>query len=51
MINPAVTEPVVQFTLYLKVNYFQVIFTLPDRLPGLILGNRRALDLLADEPN
>ena len=30
-----------------KVNYFQVIFTLPDRLSGLILGNRRALyDLL-----
>ena len=30
-----------------KVNYFQVIFTLPDRLSGLILGNRRELyDLL-----
>jgi hypothetical protein len=30
-----------------KVNYFQVVFTLPDRLSGLILGNRRALyDLL-----
>jgi hypothetical protein len=30
-----------------KVNYFQVIFTLPDRLSSLILGNRRALyDLL-----
>jgi hypothetical protein len=26
-----------------KVNYFQVIFTLPDQLSGLILGNRRAL--------
>ena len=25
------------------VNYFQVIFTLPDRLSGLILGNRRPL--------
>jgi len=23
------------------VNYFQVIFTLPDRLSSLILGNRR----------
>ena len=30
-----------------KVNYFQVVFTLPDRLSGLILGNRKALyDLL-----
>jgi hypothetical protein len=30
-----------------NVNYFQVIFTLPARLSGLILGNRRALyDLL-----
>jgi len=30
-----------------KVNYFQVIFTLPDGLSGLILGNRRPLyDLL-----
>jgi hypothetical protein len=30
-----------------KINYFQVVFTLPDRLSGLILGNRRALyDLL-----
>jgi predicted RNA-binding Zn-ribbon protein involved in translation (DUF1610 family) len=31
-----------------KVNYFQVVFTLPDdQLSGLILGNRRALyDLL-----
>ncbi len=30
-----------------NVNYFQVVFTLPDRLSGLILGNRRALyDLL-----
>jgi hypothetical protein len=30
-----------------KVNYFQVIFTLPARLSSLILGNRRALyDLL-----
>jgi hypothetical protein len=30
-----------------KVAYFQVIFTLPDRLSGLILGNRRELyDLL-----
>jgi len=30
-----------------KINYFQVIFTLPDRLSGLILGNRRVLyDLL-----
>jgi hypothetical protein len=26
-----------------EVNYFQVIFTLPDRLSSLILGNRRAL--------
>ena len=25
------------------VNYFQVVFTLPDRLSGLILGNRREL--------
>lgn len=30
-----------------RVNYFQVVFTLPDQLSGLILGNRRALyDLL-----
>lgn len=29
-----------------KVNYFQVIFTLPDRLSGLILGNRRVLYVL-----
>lgn len=30
-----------------KINYFQVIFTLPNLLSGLILGNRRALyDLL-----
>jgi hypothetical protein len=30
-----------------KVNYFQVVFTLPDKLSGLILGNRQALyDLL-----
>jgi len=30
-----------------KVNYFQVVFTLPSGLSGLILGNRRALyDLL-----
>jgi hypothetical protein len=30
-----------------QINYFQVIFTLPDQLSGLILGNRRALyDLL-----
>jgi hypothetical protein len=30
-----------------EVNYFQVVFTLPDQLSGLILGNRRALyDLL-----
>jgi hypothetical protein len=30
-----------------KVNYFQVIFTLPGELSGLILGNRQALyDLL-----
>jgi hypothetical protein len=30
-----------------KVNYFQVVFTLPDQLSGLILGNRGALyDLL-----
>ena len=29
------------------VNYFQVVFTLPDRLSSLILGNRRELyDLL-----
>lgn len=25
------------------VNYFQVVFTLPDRLSGLMLGNRRPL--------
>ncbi len=30
-----------------QVNYFQVVFTLPAQLSGLILGNRRALyDLL-----
>ena len=30
-----------------KVNYFQVVFTLPDKLSGLILGNRKELyDLL-----
>jgi hypothetical protein len=30
-----------------KINYFQVVFTLPDRLSGLILGNRKVLyDLL-----
>jgi len=29
------------------VNYFQVVFTLPDQLSPLILGNRKALyDLL-----
>jgi hypothetical protein len=29
------------------VNYFQVVFTLPDKLAPLILGNRRVLfDLL-----
>ena len=26
-----------------KVNYFQVVFTLPDKLSGLMLGNRRKL--------
>jgi hypothetical protein len=26
-----------------EVNYFQVVFTLPDRLSGLVLGNRREL--------
>ena len=36
-----------QYLLLPKINYFQVVFTLPDRLSGLILGNRRALyDLL-----
>lgn len=30
-----------------KINYFQVVFTLPDKLSGLILGNRKPLyDLL-----
>ena len=30
-----------------QVNYFQIIFTLPDKLSGLILGNRKPLyDLL-----
>ena len=35
-------------TLLLRgVNYFQVVFTLPDRFSSLILGNRRELyDLL-----
>ena len=29
------------------MNYFQVVFTLPDKLSGLTLGNRRAMyDLL-----
>ena len=30
-----------------RINYFQVVFTLPDKLSGLILGNRKSLyDLL-----